>query len=94
MAKEKSTRELLDHLRALLREAFLLRKHGAVYAKIARAHGYADGYMRMLTESGLADTRTLLALVAEVRESVDGPATQVASWSDAEETRTEFVFSS
>ena len=75
MANSKSTAEFLDHLRALLREAFQLRNQGAAYAKIARAHGYADGYMRMLTETGLCDTRTLLGVVAEVRRNVDGPAT-------------------
>lgn len=75
MANSKSTAELLNQLRALLREAFSLRNQGASYAKIARAHGYVDGYMRMLVESGLADERTLLELVSEVRRGVDGPAT-------------------
>jgi hypothetical protein len=75
MAQSKSTAELVDQLRALLREAFQLRNQGAAYARIAKAHGYADGYMRMLMDSGMMDARTLLALVADVRREVDGPAT-------------------
>ena len=74
MAQFKSTAELVDQLRALLHEAFSLRHQGAVAARIQRAHGYADGYMRMLMDSGMMDARTLLALVAEVRREVDGPA--------------------
>ncbi len=77
MENHKSTAELLDQLRALLREAFVLRNQGAAYARIARAHGYADGYMRLLMDSGVIDARSLLALVADVRRSVDGPATAV-----------------
>jgi len=76
MAQFKSTAELVDQLRSLLREAFSLRQQGAAYARIQRAHGYADGYMRMMIDSGMMDARTLLALVAEVRREVDGPATR------------------
>jgi hypothetical protein len=75
MAKSKSTFELIDQLRALLREAFALRNQGASYARIARAHGYADGFMRMLVESGTIDAQALLKIVADVRREVDGPAT-------------------
>jgi hypothetical protein len=32
--------------------------------------------MRMLMDSGMMDARSLLALVAEVRREVDGPATR------------------
>jgi hypothetical protein len=76
MAQFKSSAELVHQLRLLLREAFALRNQGAAYAKIERAHGYADGYMRMLMDSGMMDARTLLALVADVRREVDGPATR------------------
>jgi len=76
MAQFKSTTELVEQLRSLLKEAFLLRQQGAAYARIQRAHGYADGYMRMLMDSGMMDARSLLALVAEVRREVDGPATR------------------
>ena len=76
MAQFKSTAELVEQLRSLLHEAFSLRHQGAAYARIQRAHGYADGYMRMLMDSGMMDARSLLALVAEVRREVDGPATR------------------
>lgn len=79
MAPFKSTPELLEQLRSLLREAFLLRQQGAAYAKIERAHGYADGYMRMLMDSGIMDARSLLKLVADVRREVDGPATGIVT---------------
>jgi hypothetical protein len=79
MAQFKSTAELVEQLRSLLREAFALRQQGAAYAAIQRAHGYADGYMRMLMDSGMMDARSLLSLVAEVRREVDGPATREVS---------------
>jgi hypothetical protein len=68
--------EMLDNLRVMLRDVFQLRTNGAAYARLARAHGYIDGYMRVLLETGLSDRRELLALVAEERERVSGPATQ------------------
>jgi hypothetical protein len=88
MEGSKSTGELLDQLRLLLREAFALRNQGAAYARIARAHGYADGYMRLLLDSGAVDDRTLLELVAEVRRCVDGPATAVV---ELEEQRASYA---
>ena len=40
--------EMLDNLRAMLRDVFRLRTEGVTYARLARAHGYVDGYMRVL----------------------------------------------
>ena len=42
-----------------------LRASGAAYAKLARAHGYVDGYMRVLLETGVAEHKELLALVSD-----------------------------
>ncbi|MCA9599560.1 MAG: hypothetical protein KC776_39900 [Myxococcales bacterium] len=67
--------QMLDNLRAMLRDVFRLRTDGVAYARLARAHGYVDGYMRVLLETGIADKTELLALVAEERELADGPAT-------------------
>jgi hypothetical protein len=67
--------EMLENLRTMLRDVFRLRNDGVTYARLARAHGYVDGYMRALLESGVTDKSELLALVAEEREAVDGPAT-------------------
>lgn len=65
---------MLDNLRTMLRDVFRLRSDGVTYARLARAHGYVDGYMRALLEANVADKAELLALVAEEREAVDGPA--------------------
>ncbi|MBI3203352.1 MAG: hypothetical protein IT377_28850 [Polyangiaceae bacterium] len=67
--------EMLDTLRTMLRDVFRLRNDGVAYARLARAHGYVDGYMRALLEANVCDKRELLALVAEERSHVDGPAT-------------------
>lgn len=77
MTSPASKLEMLQNLRMLLREAFILRNRGAAYAKIARAQGYADGYMRGLVEMHVVDQRELLRLVSEERCVIDGPATQV-----------------
>jgi hypothetical protein len=68
-------RELLENLRTMLREALHLRESGVAYAKLARAHGYIDGYMRVLMETGVATQAELLHLVSSVRASSQGPAT-------------------
>jgi hypothetical protein len=75
MTSPASKLEMLQNLRMLLRDAFRLRSGGAAYAKISRAQGYADGYMRMLLDAQLVDQRELLRLIAEERGCVDGPAT-------------------
>jgi hypothetical protein len=77
MLRTKTTKsEMLDNLRVMLRDVFQLRTNGAAYARLARAHGYIDGYMRVLLETGLADRRELLTLVAAERERVSGPGTR------------------
>lgn len=75
MPNKNTKAEMLDNLRAMLRDVFKLRSDGVAYARLARAHGYVDGYMRVLLETGIADKQELLALVAEERVRADGPAT-------------------
>lgn len=75
--------EMLDTLRTMLRDVFRLRNDGVTYARLARAHGYVDGYMRALLESNVCDKSELLALVAEERARVDGPATGEVSITSA-----------
>ena len=75
MSMKPSKAQLCDNLRVMLRDVFRLRSEGAAYARLARAHGYVDGYMRALMEAGLADQKELLAIVSEERRAVDGPAT-------------------
>ncbi len=61
--------QLKATLRGLLREVLEARFTGGSYAKLARAHGYADGYMRAMLDAGLADSAEMLRLVGSVRES-------------------------
>jgi hypothetical protein len=75
MLGNRSKNEVLGELRSLLADVFRMRNEGTQYAKLARAHGYIDGYMRMLIDSGLTSKAELIGLVAEERERADGPAT-------------------
>ncbi|MFT3763932.1 MAG: hypothetical protein QM820_00160 [Minicystis sp.] len=68
--------EMLAELSRLLHDLFTARSEGANYQRLARAHGYVDGYMRALLESGHATKQELLELVASERARVSGPATR------------------
>lgn len=68
--------EMMSELRRMLQDVFSLRHAGANYPRLARAHGYVDGYMRALLESGQATKQELLQLVAEERAEASGPATR------------------
>jgi len=72
-----SKTEMLENLRGMLRDVLRLRTDGVAYAKLSRAHGYLDGYMRVLLETGLFSQKELLALISEERHLHDGPATAV-----------------
>ncbi|MFZ5897370.1 MAG: hypothetical protein ACOY0T_40320 [Myxococcota bacterium] len=71
----QSKAELLDTLRTLLREALSLRQEGTAHPKLTRAGAMVDGYMRALLDAGLVGQGELLALVADERARVSGPAT-------------------
>lgn len=64
MAKDELTRTL----RGLLRDVMTARFEGGAYGKLARANGYADGYMRALLDAGIVDQRELLTLVGNERQ--------------------------
>ena len=70
----KSTLEMLETLRGLVRDALRMRSEGSSYARLSRASGLIDGYMRVLLESGLVEARELLQIVARERAAHDGPA--------------------
>ena len=70
----KSKDELLTELRGMLRDVFAAQAAGQVQARVARAHGYVDGFMRAIVDAGIADKRELLEVVATEREYVSGPA--------------------
>lgn len=64
MAKD----DLMIVLRGLLDDVLKARFGGVAYAKLARAHGYADGYMRALLDAGLVDKQSLFDLVSDQRQ--------------------------
>jgi hypothetical protein len=78
MASASKT-EMLENLRGMLRDVLRLRSEGVAYARLSRAHGYLDGYMRVLLETGLFSQKELLALISEQRNQHDGPATGILS---------------
>jgi hypothetical protein len=47
-----SKADMLAELRRLLHDIFVARAERAHYNRLARAHGYVDGFMRALLESG------------------------------------------
>ncbi|MCB9593193.1 MAG: hypothetical protein H6719_10715 [Sandaracinaceae bacterium] len=68
---------MVERVKELVRQVTEARFEGAMYAKLARAHGYADGYMRALLDAGLVDRDTLLRAVSDARrEVVDGGPTE------------------
>lgn len=59
--------ELMAVLRGLLNDVLKARFGGVAYGKLARAHGYADGYMAALLDAGVVDKKALLELVSDQR---------------------------
>src|SRR3954454_4122121 len=92
MANASKT-EMLENLRGMLRDVLRLRTEGVAYAKLSRAHGYLDGYMRVLLETGLFSQKELLALISEQRNLHDGPATGIVV-EEAREARAETAVAS
>ncbi len=64
-----SKEELLSRVSELIRQVTEARFAGAEYAKLARAHGYADGYMRALMDAALVDREALLKIVGQARQA-------------------------
>ena len=65
--------EMLNELKVMLYDALLAKTRGVTYPRLARAHGYVDGYMKALLDAGLASNQELLSLVSEARTTIDGP---------------------
>lgn len=61
-------KKLVDTLRGKLHEAFMARYHGSAYARIARAVGYADGYMQAMLDAGLVSQKELITVVVGERQ--------------------------
>ncbi|NUP06539.1 MAG: hypothetical protein HOW73_10820 [Polyangiaceae bacterium] len=66
--------ESIAELRRALRNMLTLMNEGSTFPKLSRAQGYVDGYMRALLDGNLASQKELLAIVAEERAKLNGPA--------------------
>ncbi len=55
------------NLRQMLQDLFKADSQGARRERLARAHGYADGYMKALVDLGLVTEKQLLQIVLEER---------------------------
>jgi hypothetical protein len=66
--------EMIGELKQMLRDVFAAKSAGESYARLARAHGYVDGYMRALLEIGFISRDELLEIVGSERERESGPA--------------------
>ncbi len=70
--------QVLEELKGMLRDVFTATATGQAYARVARAHGYVDGFMRAILDTGFATKAELLQLVAHEREQMSGPAMRSA----------------
>ncbi len=69
----KARTEVVAELRTMLADVFRAKASGEAYGKLARAHGYVDGYMRALLELGFVTKAELLEIVNSERERSSGP---------------------
>ena len=77
--------DMLNELKVMLYDALLAKTRGVPYPRLARAHGYVDGYMKALLDAGLATNQELLSIVSEARTTVDGPAVAETSPAQSDE---------
>jgi hypothetical protein len=75
--------EVLEELRVMFRNVLAASTAGGSHARLSRARGSVDGYMRALLDLGVATREELLALIAAERELANGPA---VGFVDAAET--------
>ena len=70
----KSKTEVVAELRSMLADVFAAKASGEAYGRLARAHGYVDGFMRALLDMGIVTKPELLDVVNAERERSSGPA--------------------
>jgi len=70
----KSKSEMIAELRTMLGDVFTAKAAGEAYGRLARAHGYVDGYMRAILDLGVVTKAELLDIVNAERERSSGPA--------------------
>lgn len=62
--------QLLARVRSLVADVTRARFAGGAYAKMMRAHGYADGYMAALLDAGLVERTEVIRAVGNARAEV------------------------
>jgi hypothetical protein len=77
--------DVLSGLETMLRDMLVASASGAAGARLARAHGYVDGYMRALLDLGAATRTELLEVVVSERQRHNGPATRVIDCVEGDE---------
>lgn len=70
----KSKMEVVSELRSMLADVFAAKATGEAYGRLARAHGYVDGFMKALLDMGVVTKAELLDVVNAERERASGPA--------------------
>lgn len=70
----KPKAEVISELRSMLADVFAAKEKGEAYGRLARAHGYVDGFMRALLDIGFVSKAELLEIVNEERDRASGPA--------------------
>lgn len=66
--------EVLEELRTMFRNMLEASALGGSHARLSRARGCVDGYMRALLDLGIVSRGELLELIAAERERARGPA--------------------
>jgi hypothetical protein len=77
--------EVLEELRTMFRNVLAMTAAGGNHARLSRARGTVDGYMRALLDLGIATRAELLDMVTAERERANGPATGLLDSADADE---------
>jgi hypothetical protein len=67
----KDKAEVISELRSMLGDVFRAKAQGEAYGRLARAHGYVDGYMRALLDLDFVSKAELLEIVNDERERSD-----------------------
>ena len=78
----RSKPELMRDLQSMLSDVLAAKAAGGSHDRIARAHGYVDGFMRALLDIGIVTRLELLDVVAAEREKANGPAMRVLDADD------------
>jgi hypothetical protein len=79
----KDKAEVISELRSMLGDVFRAKAQGEAYGRLARAHGYVDGYMRGLLDLGFVTKAELLEVVNAERERSDAGVRPMADLVEA-----------